>query len=91
MRTIVVYASAPVQRVIGEFDIDAIHHQELETLWQKTSAAAGISEQFYFKYFGDKTMGYAIEIKNPRLYATPQCLRNDFNLFPPQSFVYLAE
>jgi predicted transcriptional regulator len=36
VKTIVVYASSPVQKVIGEFEIETIINAELENLWKQT-------------------------------------------------------
>ena len=36
VETIVVYASDPVQRVIGEFEIGEILHKDIEQLWEYT-------------------------------------------------------
>ena len=85
---IIVYASSPVQRVIGEFEIDEILRYEKNKLWQMTHAESGISENFFFEYFADKEHGYAIKIKNTKLYSRSKCLRSDYNLYPPQSFAY---
>jgi len=90
VKKVVVYSSSPVQKVIGEFEIERIISHELETLWNKTKKYSGISEDFFFEYFGDKEYGFAIKIKNTKLYRTPKCIREDYNLFPPQSFLYLA-
>jgi predicted transcriptional regulator len=89
IKTIVVYASSPVQKVIGEFEIDLILKEDLAALWQKTKREAGIEESFFYSYFEGKQEGYAIKIKNARLYEEPLCLREDFGLVPPQSFLYL--
>lgn len=43
---VVVYASAPIQKVIGEFEIGEILMHDLETLWRLTAKHAGISEQY---------------------------------------------
>jgi len=86
---VVVYASAPVQKVIGEFEIETIIKDELEALWQQTCAYAGISKDFFFRYFSDKACGYAIQIKKAKKYRRALCLRSDFNATPPQSFMYL--
>lgn len=91
VKKVVVYASAPIQKVIGEFEIGEILKHDLETLWRLTAKHAGISEQYYFSYFADKEEGYAIGVKNAHLYATPKCIKADFNLLPPQSFAYLVE
>jgi predicted transcriptional regulator len=87
---IIVYASSPVQKVIGEFEIDQIINLGLSDLWQKTSRHSGISEDYFYQYFGDKELGYAIKIKNVKKYKRPMCIRRDFNLVPPQSFAYVV-
>lgn len=89
VKKIVVYASSPIQKIIGEFDIGYILIHDLDTLWHKTKSHAGISEDYFFEYFIDKGLGYAIKIKSPKLYKEPRCIRQDYNLFPPQSFLYL--
>lgn len=90
IKKVVVYSSSPVQKIIGEFEIDRIIIHDLETLWNKTKKYSGISEDFFFQYFDNKKKGFAIKIKNTKLYQTPRCIRQDYNLFPPQSFLYLT-
>ena len=46
--TVVVYASSPVQQVIGEFEIDDIFSFDPDELWKKTKKYSGISEEKYF-------------------------------------------
>ena len=89
VKKVVVYSSSPVQKVIGEFEIDYIINHDLETLWEKTKKYSGISQEYFFEYFGDRKTGFAIKIKETKLYSKPKCIRGDFNLFPPQSFLYL--
>lgn len=91
VKTVVVYASSPLQQVIGEFEIEQILHLDLDTLWELTRSESGISESFFYKYFEDKERGYAIEIKNVKKYKEPQNLKETYNLFPPQSFAYLVQ
>ena len=88
IKTIIVYASSPVQQVIGEFEIEEVLNHDLSTLWDLTQEFSGISEKFYYEYFTNKEQGFAIKIKKTRKYRTPKCLRADFNLSPPQSFAY---
>lgn len=90
VKKVVVYASSPIQKIIGEFEIDHIINHDLETLWNKTKKHSGISQDYFFEYFGDKEYGFAIKIKSTKLYKTPRCIRVDYNLFPPQSFLYLT-
>lgn len=89
VKTVVVYASSPVQQVIGEFEIEKILNLELDVLWNLTQDFSGISEDFFYEYFADKELGYAIKIKKAKKYNKPKNLREEFNLFPPQSFTYL--
>jgi len=90
IKKIVVYASSPVQKVIGEFEIDHILLSDIESLWEQTSKNSGISKQYFIQYFGGKKQGYAIKIKNTRKYRTPLCLKDNFKTLPPQSFRYVA-
>lgn len=89
IKTIIVYASSPVQKVIGEFDIEDILSFDLDTLWNKTQNRAGISKDYFQSYFSAKEMGYAIKIGKKRLYRKPKCLSSDFGIIPPQSFAYV--
>ncbi|MCA6420494.1 MAG: ASCH domain-containing protein [Cytophagales bacterium] len=91
IKTIIVYASSPVQQVIGEFEIEEVLNHDLSTLWDLTQEFSGISEEFYYEYFTNKEQGFAIKIKKTRKYRTPKCLRADFNLSPPQSFAYWTD
>jgi len=89
VKKVLVYASSPVQKIIGEFEIESIIRHDLDTLWSKTKKFSGISEDYFFSYFVDKEHGFAIKIKNTKLYKNPKCIRDDYNLAPPQSFLYL--
>ncbi len=91
VKTVIVYASSPVKKVIGEFEIDSIINEELESLWKMTSNYSGISKDYFDKYFFDKEAGYAIKIKNTKRYRRPKSLQKDFDLMPPQSFAYYTK
>ena len=86
---IVVYASHPIMKVIGEFDIANILHDEPQSLWVKTKDHAGISKKKFFEYFTDKASGYAIRVKSTKMYRTPLSLERFMISTPPQSFMYL--
>lgn len=90
VKQVVVYASSPVKRVIGEFEIDEIISMEKEALWSKTYQSAGISKSLFDTYFDRKELAHAIKIKATKKYKTPLELNNDFQIkFAPQSFVYI--
>jgi predicted transcriptional regulator len=46
VKTIVVYASSPVKRIIGEFEIENILLEDLDILWKKTKKFAGKEIKF---------------------------------------------
>ena len=89
VETVVVYASDPVRRVIGEFEIGEILHEETEKLWAQTCSHAGITKKRFLEYFVNQTRGYAIGIKKVRKYETPRSLDEFILSGPPQSFKYL--
>lgn len=88
IKTIIVYASSPIQQVIGEFEIEKIINHDIDTLWGLTQQFSGISEEYFYEYFAKKETGYAIKIKKTKKYKQPRCLKADYNLVPPQSFAY---
>jgi predicted transcriptional regulator len=91
IRTIVVYASSPVQKVIGEFEIDDILSSSPNEIWKLTKNYSGISELYFNEYFENRLVAHAIKIKNTKRYKRPMSLKDDFNVLPPQSFLYLNE
>ena len=89
IKTIVVYASSPVQRVIGEFEIEDIFSFDPEVIWKMTKKYSGITEDFFYDYFADREIAHAIKIKKTKKYRKSLSIKDDFNLVPPQSYVYL--
>ncbi|CAI3383521.1 ASCH domain-containing protein [Enterococcus cecorum] len=90
--TIVVYATKPFGKVVGEFEIDEIIEDDLDILWQKTKSYSGISKKFFDEYFKDRDSGFAIKIKNFTAYDVPiELSEYDSNIkVAPQSFCYVG-
>lgn len=87
---VIVYASSPIQKVIGEFEIESIISDDVDSLWNKTKKYSGISKYFFDSYFEDKEIAHAIKIKSVKIYKEPLSLQKDFNInYPPQSFIYI--
>ncbi|WP_159281486.1 ASCH domain-containing protein [Rahnella variigena] len=88
--TVVIYATMPVGKVIGEFEIGEIISSEPCELWKTTKKYAGISRGFFDSYFSERDIGFAIGVKNPIRYDTPLHL-DDYlpGATPPQSFRYV--
>lgn len=87
--SVVVYASSPTQKVIGEFEIERIINAEVQDLWNETKEDSGITEAYFMKYFIGKEVGFAIKIKEVKRYEKPLCIKEDFQATPPQSFIYI--
>lgn len=89
---VVVYASAPVQRVVGEFKIGGILALSREKLWQHTKHHSGIEKSYFDSYFTGCRTGYAIAIHHPRRYSESVRLKDLCSWdHPPQSFRYLND
>lgn len=90
IKKVLLYASSPVQKVIGEFEIEEIFQADIATLWSKTNLHAGITKDYFSAYFSAHKSGFAIKVKKAKRFKKPQCLRSEYNLFPPQSFAYIV-
>lgn len=89
---VVVYATQPVGRIVGEFEIAEILTDTPEALWRRTSHASGISKSFFDSYFEGRDRAHAIAIGNFRRFEKeiePSELFADFNA--PQGYQYLSD
>lgn len=92
VKTVVVYATMPVGKVVGEFEIGQILKERPSKLWKTTSEFSGISKDFFESYFQGRTTGYAISVKKATRYEKPLDLNTVVpGGVPPQSFRYLQE
>jgi len=89
IKTVVVYASDPIKKVIGEFEIGEILCEEPQALWLKTGDEAGITRERFLDYFENSQKGYAIKVEEGKMYDPPIPLSELTALSPPQSFTYL--
>ncbi len=90
VKTVVIYATMPVGKIVGEFDIGTILEEHPNILWEKTKKYSGVDEKFYREYFYGRDKGYAIQIKKLKMYKNPICPYSQEKKFTaPQSFKYL--
>jgi len=47
VKTVIVYASSPIQQVIGECEIDDIFSFNPQAIWKMTKKHSGITEDFF--------------------------------------------
>lgn len=89
VKKVIVYASAPISKVIGEFDIEEVIFQEIDRLWDNTKEFSGISESYYLNYFEGKNEGYALKVVKAKRYKKELCIKENYGVNPPQSFAYV--
>jgi predicted transcriptional regulator len=92
VRTVVVYVTKPVARIVGEFDVNEIVDGSPQSVWEKTREYSGISEEFFLDYYNGRERAVALAIGEVRTYPEaidPQEAVRNFT--PPQSFLYLDE
>ncbi len=89
VKYVVVYASAPIKRVVGEFEIDDILSDDVDVVWDRTKKHSGITKTFYKSYFQNRKTANAIQIGHIRKYEKAKLL-SDYNIQQaPQSFCYI--
>jgi predicted transcriptional regulator len=92
IRTVVVYVTQPVGKIIGEFDIAQIITAHPSGLWERTREFAGINREFFDAYFAGREDGYAIEVAAVRKFDQPIEPRTVIeNFTPPQSYMYVSD
>jgi predicted transcriptional regulator len=88
----VLYSSAPVQRLVGIAYVDHVKETDVPGLWQlATDYGGGVTHDELVEYFAGKKFAYGIMIKSTRVAncgVDPKDLFPDFT--PPQSFQYLT-
>lgn len=89
VETVIIYATSPIKKIVGEFKIIGILHETPEKLWETTKDKSGIEKEKFLKYFSNLEKGYAIKIKEIKKYEKPLELV-EYNIkAAPQSFIYL--
>jgi predicted transcriptional regulator len=91
VRRIVLYASSPVQKVVGEFALADILTMRPAALWAITAAGSGIDRKLFDEYFRGRSLAHALKVRQPVRYRRPKDLSEHLGIWtPPQSFRYLA-
>lgn len=84
-----IYSSAPVKQVVALCHIKRVLNFSPKEVWQLTSQASGISQDFFFSYFEGRENAYAIEIEDIKFYTEPISLQDLGVKRAPQSFQYI--
>lgn len=89
-RFVVLYATAPVRRITGWFEVDSIERGKPEDLWRRHHRGGAVDGTTFQRYFSECSMGAAIRVQRATRLRRPIGLAAlSPALRPPQSFQYL--
>lgn len=86
---IYIYSTSPSMKVVATAQIIGRLSEYPTTLWEKTKAKAGISQEKYRHYFRGCEKAYAYELGAIEVFESEKSL-SDFGIYTaPQSFAYI--
>lgn len=90
VETVIMYATSPVQKIVGYFTIKKVVESQPDDLWTRFGTESGLERFRFMDYFEESETGYAIEIgelQRLSIPLDPRCHLDDFR--PPVSFQYV--
>ena len=88
---IVMYATYPVKRVVGEVEVIDVLEMKKEALWKITKKQSGITKEFFDKYYEGRETAIAYKLGEVIEYEEPHELREIGVNVAPQSYMYLPD
>lgn len=90
VETVVIYATKPVGKIVGEFKLKAVLEGTPEQIWQQTEKFSGIHKYFFDVYYRNRKKAYALQTEDVVRYAEP-LEPKDFmaDFVAPQSYRYI--
>ncbi|SEC39949.1 Predicted transcriptional regulator, contains an HTH and PUA-like domains [Pseudomonas frederiksbergensis] len=90
IKTVVIYATKPVGKVVGEFEVLKIYSDSPTNIWKRTKRYAGIDKKYFDSYYEGKSLAVAIAVGAVHEYEKPKNLSDiGVGISPPQSFCYI--
>lgn len=87
---VLLYASAPVCRIVGECTAGRIVAGTPQSVWDRTSTRGGVTLDEFQRYFREAPIARALRVENPIAYPEPIDPRAEIPGFrPPQNFCYI--
>lgn len=87
---VVIYATAPVQRVVGTFEVAGVESMRPTTAWRNFRKVGGIDRAAFQSYYEGAAMAHVIRVRRAQRLPEPLSLADlDPDLRPPQSFQYI--
>ncbi|HEX5542501.1 MAG TPA: ASCH domain-containing protein [Micromonospora sp.] len=89
---VLVYATAPVGKLVGAFTVAGQDTVAPTTLWRRFAAVAGIPRAKFFAYFATARQGTGIRVGSVLAPPAPLNLCDTLGVArPPQSFQYVPQ
>jgi predicted transcriptional regulator len=87
---VVVYASSPVKKVVGFFEVSDLETAPIRDLWQRYGSSGGIQAAEFFEYYGSGLEGVAISVGRVTALEEPMELAAlGLGERPPQNYAYV--
>ncbi len=87
---IVIYATYPIMKVVGEVEVKDILEETPEKLWNVTKKYSGVTKQFYDNYFNKSSKAIAYKLGKIEKYDEPKKLEDVGVKCVPQSLIYIG-
>lgn len=89
---VLIYATTPVQQIVGYFSVDSIIEGAPADLWEEFNHVSGTDSGFYFSYFDSSNVAIGIKVREVCALDSPISLEVvGLEGPPPQSFRYVPE
>lgn len=86
---IVIYATYPVMKVVGEAEVLNVLVNSPEVIWNETSSFSGITKHFFDDYYCNRDKAVAYHLGHIHKFKRPKDLLEYGIRTAPQSFVYI--
>lgn len=90
VKSILIYSTAPVGRVVGEVELVDVLHGSPDEVWQRTAHHSGISRSFFDSYYSGRDRAIAYELGDIIVFEEPVPLQELGVSCAPRSFLYMT-
>ncbi len=89
---VVLYATAPVKRIVGAFEVETVDFTTPSAAWQQYHEVGAVDRATFDAYYKGAGEAHVIRIRSAEALGHPVPLSEiDSSLRAPQSFVYLRD
>lgn len=86
-----IYATLPVGKIVGWFEVETIEENSPARLWSRFRGCGGVTKSQFLAYYEGSDTGYAIRVRHAHRLSRARQLKTASGLDrAPQSFAYLA-